>query len=92
MPCICLSLIHIYEDFATVNPYLGTDGIKPFVDVCKEEKKGIFILVKTSNPSSGEFQDLSLIHICIIIVWNGLYENRKAILSLYKAGNRGCPR
>ena len=61
------------EDFATVNPYLGTDGIKPFVDVCKEENKGIFILVKTSNPSSGEFQDrlidgrplyeLSLIHI-----------------------------
>lgn len=45
------------EDFATVNPYLGTDGIKPFLDVCKEEKKGIFILVKTSNPSSGEFQD-----------------------------------
>ena len=45
------------EDFATVNPYLGTDGIKPFVDVCKEEQKGIFILVKTSNPSSGEFQD-----------------------------------
>lgn len=45
------------EDFATVNPYLGTDGVKPFVDVCKEEKKGIFILVKTSNPSSGEFQD-----------------------------------
>ena len=45
------------EDFATVNPYLGTDGIKPFVDVCKEEKKGIFILVKTSHPSSGEFQD-----------------------------------
>ncbi|MBR5788671.1 MAG: orotidine-5'-phosphate decarboxylase [Lachnospiraceae bacterium] len=44
-------------DFATVNPYLGTDGIKPFVDVCKAEKKGIFILVKTSNPSSGEFQD-----------------------------------
>ncbi len=45
------------EDFATVNPYLGTDGIKPFLDVCGEEKKGIFILVKTSNPSSGEFQD-----------------------------------
>ena len=45
------------EDFATVNPYLGTDGIKPFVNVCKEEKKGLFILVKTSNPSSGEFQD-----------------------------------
>ncbi len=45
------------EDFVTVNPYLGTDGVKPFVDVCKEEKKGMFVLVKTSNPSSGEFQD-----------------------------------
>ncbi len=45
------------EDFATVNPYLGSDGIRPFIKVCKEEKKGIFILVKTSNPSSGEFQD-----------------------------------
>lgn len=44
-------------DFLTVNPYLGTDGVKPFVDVCKEEDKGLFILVKTSNPSSGEFQD-----------------------------------
>ena len=45
------------EDFATVNPYLGSDGVKPFMDVCKEEKKGIFVLVKTSNPSSGEFHD-----------------------------------
>lgn len=45
------------EDFVTVNPYLGSDGIQPFVDVCKEEKKGLFILVKTSNKSSGEFQD-----------------------------------
>lgn len=45
------------EDFVTVNPYLGTDGVKPFIDVCKEENKGLFILVKTSNPSSGEFQD-----------------------------------
>lgn len=45
------------EDFATVNPYFGTDGVKPFVDACREEKKGLFILVKTSNPSSGEFQD-----------------------------------
>lgn len=44
-------------DFLTVNPYLGTDGVKPFVDVCKTEDKGIFVLVKTSNPSSGEFQD-----------------------------------
>ena len=46
-----------HEDFATVNPYLGSDGVKPFLKVFREEKKGIFILVKTSNPSSGEFQD-----------------------------------
>ena len=45
------------EDFVTVNPYLGSDGVNQFIDVCKEEKKGLFILVKTSNPSSGEFQD-----------------------------------
>ena len=45
------------EDFVTVNPYLGSDGVNPFLDVCKEEKKGIFVLVKTSNPSSGDFQD-----------------------------------
>ncbi len=45
------------EDFVTVNPYLGSDGVKPFIKVCQEEKKGIFVLVKTSNPSSGELQD-----------------------------------
>lgn len=45
------------EDFATVNPYLGSDGVKPFISVCNKEDKGIFVLVKTSNPSSGEFQD-----------------------------------
>ena len=45
------------EDFVTVNPYLGSDGVNPFLDVCKEEMKGFFVLVKTSNPSSGEFQD-----------------------------------
>ncbi|MCF0146583.1 MAG: orotidine-5'-phosphate decarboxylase [Eubacterium sp.] len=46
-----------HEDFATVNPYLGSDGIRPFLDVCRSDSKGIFVLVKTSNPSSGEFQD-----------------------------------
>ena len=46
-----------HTDMLTVNPYLGTDGVKPFVDVCKAEDKGIFVLVKTSNPSSGEFQE-----------------------------------
>ena len=45
-------------EFVTVNPYLGTDGVLPFVEDCKEYGKGIFILVKTSNKSSGEIQDL----------------------------------
>lgn len=44
-------------DALTVTPYLGSDGLIPFVNVCKKYGKGIFILVKTSNPSSGEFQD-----------------------------------
>lgn len=44
-------------EYITVNPYLGTDGIKPFIEVCNECDKGLFVLVKTSNPSSGEFQD-----------------------------------
>ena len=51
------SYVPFDEDFVTVNPYLGSDGVKPFIEVCKEENKGLFILVKTSNPSSGEFQD-----------------------------------
>ena len=51
--------IRVFDtDFATVNPYLGSDGVKPFVKVCDSEDKGIFVLVKTSNPSSGEFQDV----------------------------------
>lgn len=45
------------EDFITLNPYMGADSVLPFVKVCKEEKKGVFILTKTSNPSSGDFQD-----------------------------------
>lgn len=51
------SYVPFDEDFVTVNPYLGSDGVNPFIKVCKEENKGMFILVKTSNPSSGEFQD-----------------------------------
>ena len=47
-------------DMLTVNGYLGTDGIAPFVDDCKKFGKGIFVLVKTSNPSSGELQNLKL--------------------------------
>lgn len=48
------------SDCLTVNPYLGIDGIRPFINECKENGKGIFVLVKTSNPSSGELQDLRL--------------------------------
>ena len=47
-------------DMLTVNGYLGTDGIKPFVDDIKNNDKSIFVLVKTSNPSSGELQNLKL--------------------------------
>ena len=47
-------------DFLTVNAYLGTDGVQPFLDDCKASDRGLFILVKTSNPSSGELQDLKL--------------------------------
>ncbi len=47
-------------DFITVNPYLGVDGVKPLIEDCKKFNKGIFILVKTSNKSSGELQDLRL--------------------------------
>lgn len=47
-------------DALTVNGYLGTDGIKPLAGICSEKDKGIFVLVKTSNPSSGELQDMKL--------------------------------
>ena len=46
------------SDIATINPYLGVDGIKPFVDACAENGTGVFALVKTSNKSSGQLQDL----------------------------------
>ncbi len=46
------------SDFMTVNPYFGTDGVKPFIKTCEEMDKGMFVLVKTSNPSSSEIQDI----------------------------------
>lgn len=46
------------QDFITLNPYLGSDSIEPFLKDCKEYEKGLFILAKTSNPNSGEIQDL----------------------------------
>ena len=53
--------ISIFDvDYITVNPYLGIDGVKPFIEDCKKYGKGIFVLVKTSNKSSGELQDLKL--------------------------------
>jgi len=47
----------IDADFLTINPYMGSDSVVPFLEECKKNDKGLFILVKTSNPSSGEFQD-----------------------------------
>lgn len=53
---------HLTGDFAcdavTINPYLGRDSVEPFLELCKSHSKGIFVLVKTSNPSSGEIQNL----------------------------------
>lgn len=51
------ALIPFGGDALTVNGYLGSDGIRPLLEVCKERDTGIFVLVKTSNPSSGELQD-----------------------------------
>jgi orotidine-5'-phosphate decarboxylase len=63
-------------DALTVNGYLGTDGISPLVEVCKAGDKGIFVLVKTSNPSSGELQDKLLDNGCLIYEYmGGLCEN-----------------
>ena len=47
-------------DFVTVNPYMGSDSVNPFIEDCKNYNKGIFVLIKTSNKSSGELQDLTL--------------------------------
>lgn len=51
----------IDADFLVVNPYLGSDGLNPFIEVCGEHGKGIFVMAKTSNPSSGEFQDKTVL-------------------------------
>ena len=49
-----------HEDSITLNPYLGYDSIEPYIKHCKDYDKGLFILVKTSNPNSGEIQDLEV--------------------------------
>ncbi len=61
--CKAYSKAHLSDsvfgaDFMTINPYFGTDGMQPFIDDCNEMGKGVFILVKTSNPTSSQLQDL----------------------------------
>lgn len=53
-----LGVTRSVADALTVNPYLGADGIAPFCQACRENGAGLFVLVKTSNPSSGQLQDL----------------------------------
>ncbi|HIS75445.1 MAG TPA: orotidine-5'-phosphate decarboxylase [Candidatus Merdivicinus excrementipullorum] len=62
-------------DALTVNGYLGTDGISPLLKVCKEQDKGIFVLVKTSNPSSGELQDKKISKRTVYEVMGKMCEN-----------------
>ncbi|MCD6523338.1 MAG: orotidine-5'-phosphate decarboxylase [Candidatus Diapherotrites archaeon] len=70
-------------DAITVNAYLGTDGIKPFVDNIKEHGRGCFILVKTSNKSSGELQDLKLQD------GNTVYEKMAQLVNQWGEGTEG---
>lgn len=58
--CDSSSISSLGVDAMTVNAYLGSDCINPFVENCKKHGKGIFVLVKTSNPSSGELQDIKV--------------------------------
>lgn len=71
------------SDFVTVNGYLGSDGVLPFVADCKKNDRGIFVLVKTSNPGSGELQDR--------LMDNGktLYENMACLVDEWGADLRG---
>jgi orotidine-5'-phosphate decarboxylase len=48
------------EDFITLNPFLGIDSVEPYFKACQERNKGLFLLVKTSNPNSGQLQDLKV--------------------------------
>ena len=55
-----LALTAFNSDALTVNGYLGSDGIKPLLEICQKQDKGFFVLAKTSNPSSGELQDIKV--------------------------------
>lgn len=69
-------------DSLTVNPYLGTDGVKPFAEECKTNGKSIFVLVKTSNKSSGELQD-------IMVDGKHIYEKMAELVSVWGADTVG---
>lgn len=70
-------------DAVTITPYLGWDGIKPFAEKCAEYKKGMFILVKTSNPSSGDIQDL------VMADGRTIYEIMGMLVESWGAGDIG---
>ena len=69
-------------DAATINPYLGSDGVSPFVEAAGAHGRGLFVLVKTSNPSSGEVQDL-------IVDGGPLYERVAELVEEWGMGLRG---
>ncbi len=71
-------------DLLTVNGYLGSDGILPFLAACEAHDKGIFVLVKTSNPSSGELQNLTLAD------GRTVYECMGDMVETWGAGSRGA--
>lgn len=70
-------------DAVTVNPYLGTDGLDPFFRRAREEGKGVFVLVKTSNPSSADIQDLEL------STGERLYERVADLVNIWGQGTEG---
>jgi len=74
--------VSIDADSITVNPYLGSDGIRPFVEACKDFEKGIFILCKTSNPSSSEIQDK-------IVEGKSIYEIVAEMINNLSKGTQG---
>ncbi|KAB8296606.1 orotidine-5'-phosphate decarboxylase [Bifidobacterium apri] len=73
-----------HEDAVTVNPYLGTDGITPFVDAAASADKDLFVLVRTSNPSSKEIQELELAD------GTRLYEHVADLVEQWGAGSLGA--
>ena len=69
-------------DALTVNAFLGRDGVQPFIDQAQQHDRGLFVLVKTSNASSGELQD-------VLVAGRPLYEHLAELVSAWGAGSRG---